>query len=432
MSKINVYLPKKFDLVVGDTFQLFYRGIIDAPNPYIYDILAVCEKGRNCPRYFEFTPECEGEYKLKISVFGPGKELLGEAETMLIAKAPVQPKKPVSILCVGDSLTAGGQWPHEAMRRLTATDGEPKGDGLKDITFIGTCEKDGCRYEGYGGWRWESYYMKTPGAMWVVCHTHDKTIEDQHSLWQDENGYIWQIETLADDYNKFNRYQQHDGPIPSPGSSLTHYKNATHTSPIVIESCYQERYSPFFDLEKGEMDFTTYCSNNNFDGIDMFYILLGGNGRVEDYLAGMNVTQQAEKCAESAKLMARKVHENYPNAKVRILGMSLPSMDGGSGVSYGAHMPACDWYGFTRFVYESNRVHEAWTLEEEFRDYVEFVCVSAQFDVEYALPKADKAVNTRNKTTELLGINGVHPAEEGYMQIADAVYRNMIHTLSEF
>ena len=55
MEKVNVYLPKKFDLVVGDTFQMFYRGIIDSPNPYIYDILAVCEKGRNCPRYFEFT-----------------------------------------------------------------------------------------------------------------------------------------------------------------------------------------------------------------------------------------------------------------------------------------------------------------------------------------------------------------------------------------
>ena len=62
MEKINVVLPEKFDLVVGDTFQLFFRGIIEAVNPYVYDILAVCEKGHNYPRYFEFTPEKEGTH----------------------------------------------------------------------------------------------------------------------------------------------------------------------------------------------------------------------------------------------------------------------------------------------------------------------------------------------------------------------------------
>ena len=432
MKKVRVILPEKFDLVVGDTFQMFYRGIIDAPNPYIYDILAVCEKGRNCPRYFECTPTEEGEYKLKISVFGPGKELLGEAETMLVAKNPVQPKKPVSILCVGDSLTAGGQWPGEAMRRLTSTDGEPVGNGLKDISFIGTCEKDGCRYEGYGGWRWETYYTTAVGAMWIVCHGHDKTTEDQHSLWQDENGYIWQLETLADEWNKFNRYQQHDGPLPPAGSKLMPYKNVTHTSPFIIESRSQEKCSPFYDEQSGKVDFKTYCKRNGFDGIDMFYILLGGNGRVEDYLAGLSITEQAEKNAESAKLVTRLVHEAYPQAKVRIMGISLPSIDGGSGVSYGAVMPACDWYGFTRFVLESNRVHQEWVLLPEFRDYVDFVNVSAQFDVENALPKAEKPVNTRNVKTELLGINGLHPTEEGYMLVADAAYRNMVHTLAEF
>jgi len=432
MDKTTVTLPKKFDLVVGDTFQLFYRGIIDAPNPYVYDILAVCEKGRNCPRYFEFTPECEGEYSLKIFVYGPGKVLLGEAETMLIAKNPVQPSKPVNILCMGDSLTQGGEWASESMRRLTATDGTPKGDGLKDITFIGTCEKRDCRFEGYGGWRWESYYMQSPGAMWIVCNTHDKTIEDQHSLWQDENGYIWQIETLADDYNKFNRYLQHDGPIPSAGSKLTHYKNAVHTSPIVIESCYQEKLSPFFDIEKGEIDFRTYCSRNSFDGIDILYILLGCNGRVEDYIAGLDATQQAEKCAASAKLMARRLHKDYPEAKIRIVGLPFQSVNGGCGTNYGAHLPSCDWYEYTRFVLESNRISSEWVTEEEFRDYADFVCVSAQFDAENSFPQTVKPVNTRSTKTEAIDINGAHPTEEGYMQIADAVYRNMIHTLEKF
>lgn len=431
MDKVNVILPKKFDLVTGDTFQMFYRGVIDAPNPYIYDILAICEKGRNCPRYFEFTPECEGEYKLKLMVFGAGKVLVGEAETTLVVRSPSSPSKPVNILCVGDSLTGGGEWVSEAKRRLTSADGVPKGDGLSGIDFIGTCSKRDCRFEGYGGWRWESYYMQKPGAMWIVCNTHDKTIEDQHSLWQDENGYIWQIETLADDYNKFNRYMQHDGPIPSAGSSLTHYKNAIHTAPIVIESCYMEKTSPFFNPKKGEVDFKYYCTKNGFGGIDMFYILLGANGRVEDYIAGLSAEQQAEKCAESAKLLVRRLHRDYPEAKIRIVGLMLPSVDGGCGTNYGAHMPSCDWYGYARFVLISNKVHEAWTQDEEFRDYADFVCVSAQFDADYSYPKAQKPVNARSTVTESVGINGSHPTEEGYMQIADAVYRSMVHSLGK-
>lgn len=48
-DKIRVILPEKYDLVVGDTFQLYYRGVIEAPNPYIHSIVSICDKGRNFP-----------------------------------------------------------------------------------------------------------------------------------------------------------------------------------------------------------------------------------------------------------------------------------------------------------------------------------------------------------------------------------------------
>lgn len=39
---------------------------------------------------------------------------------------------------------------------------------------------------------------------------------------------------------------------------------------------------------------------------------------------------------------------------------------------------------------------------------------------------ADKIVNSRSAKTEKVGTNGVHPSTEGYYQIADVVYRNVI------
>ena len=91
-EKIRVNIPKKYDLVVGDTFQLYYRGIIEAPNPYVYAIVSICDKGRNFPRYFEYTPTEPGQHKLTIKVYDAQRNLLGEDETLLNVVAPKEPK----------------------------------------------------------------------------------------------------------------------------------------------------------------------------------------------------------------------------------------------------------------------------------------------------------------------------------------------------
>jgi lysophospholipase L1-like esterase len=70
--------------------------------------------------------------------------------------------------------------------------------------------------------------------------------------------------------------------------------------------------------------------------------------------------------------------------------------------------------------------YQAWCNEDYWKDFVEYVDLAGQFDSEYNLPSKQKAVNTRCETTEVLGTNGVHPANSGYMQIADAVYRNVV------
>lgn len=44
---------------------------------------------------------------------------------------------------------------------------------------------------------------------------------------------------------------------------------------------------------------------------------------------------------------------------------------------------------------------------------------------------AEFAVNTRNSKKEIRQINGIHPAQSGYFQIADACYRDLTHRLQE-
>lgn len=423
-DKIRVVLPKKFDLVVGDTFQLFYVGVVDAPNPYIYDILAVCEKGRNYPRYFEYTPEEEGEHLLTISVFGAGKKLLGKGETMLNVVKGKSPEKETNILCIGDSLTAGGHWVSEVCRRLTATDGAPLGNGFKNINFIGTCKKDEVGFEGYGGWKWEDFTREESNeypSMWVTCRTN-KTAEDQHSLWTDKNGNLWQIETLDVGRLKFNRYNGNTAPRPEDGM-LTHFKNAINKEDIEIINTYNEHTSPFYDEESKKVSFKAYCKKNNFKGIDGVYILLGANG-----LSG-NKKPYDEYCAElseKARKLVDVIHAEYPEAQIKIMMMPVPSNNGGTGTSYGAGMPYCDDYGLARFVMETNIAYEKLALRKEYCDFTEFINIAAQFDTDNNYPSTEKSVNTRSCKKEIIGTNGVHPEMEGYMQIADAVYRNAV------
>ena len=52
--EINVNLADEYTLVVGDNFQLFYRSVVQAPDPYGYYIKLEGKKGHMYNRYYEF------------------------------------------------------------------------------------------------------------------------------------------------------------------------------------------------------------------------------------------------------------------------------------------------------------------------------------------------------------------------------------------
>ena len=419
-DRVRVVLPEGYDLVVGDTFQLFYRGLVEAVNPYNYDILAVCEKGRNYPRYFEFTPEEEGVYPLVIRVFANDKTLLAAGKTLLrVCRAKAAPKKEVNILCIGDSLTVSGEWVHEAYRRLTATGGEPEGLGFSGFRFIGTCLKGKAGFEGYGGWKWDDYLGYTRNAVWVVCR-HNKSEQDQHSVWKDAVGGSWSLETIEQYRLKFVCVDAQTK--PEADTVLTHCANGRNTESIWVTDSYKEYGNPFWDEKKQSVDFKSYCRRHHYDRIDAAYIMLTWNGspRLD------NLRAYSLELAAKGKQLMDILHNQYPDAKVRIMGLQAPSVNGGCGASYGARLPYCDAYGMVRYVMELNKVYQEWAQEEKYRDYVEFIHISGQFDSEYNMPREEKCVNTRNHLKETVGSNGCHPLHAGYLQIGDAVYRNLI------
>lgn len=417
--KVELTLPKQYELVVGDTFELFWNGIIKCRNTDDYYIEAVCGKGAPFRKRFIYTPTAGdvGNHTLKISVYDNTHTLLASCETILSVKSKASsPTTEKVVLYVGDSLTNGGYVPDEFHRRLTATNGTPSGDGLSNISFIGTCLSTTSRvpYEGYGGWTIESYNTenKSDGFMWITSASHGKTADDQHSVYTDANGNKWKIETVEAGRIKMIRTSA-SGTLPVSGT-LTWASGGVNTANIVYTASVQAAGNPFWNENTSAVDFLNYVQAQGKTSLDYLYILLGWNS--------MSASDEAFR--SSIGTFISNVHASFPNCQIVLLGLEMPSFEG-LPANYGA---SAKWtyYNAMSHVVRLNKLYEEIANDT---DNVSFVQISGQFDTEHNMMTAERTVNVRNSTKEVYQSNGVHPAVNGYYQIADACYRDFVHKI---
>ena len=86
-----------------------------------------------------------GNHTLTITIYdSEGNELDKKTTTLKVSQKSTSPVANKVVLCIGDSLTSGGEWPDELNRRLTKLTNQtswgataPTGLGLSNITFIG-------------------------------------------------------------------------------------------------------------------------------------------------------------------------------------------------------------------------------------------------------------------------------------------------------
>jgi hypothetical protein len=166
------------------------------------------------------------------------------------------------------------------------------------------------------------------------------------------------------------------------------------------------------------MTFIPYADEVSNGKIDVVYTLLTWNG-LSGYMNNFS-SMMAD-----VKTFADTLHAEFPNAKLKLLGIQIPSVNGGVGDNYGASGYYYDWFGLQVTAMNMSKAYKEFAESSGYSSFVEFVNVAAEFDTEWNMPHSNRAVNTRNSTTEIRGTNGVHPATEGYLQIGDVVYRNL-------
>ena len=420
-------LPKRYDLVVGDTFELFYKGIVKCVDSSVLEFeLRYADgksRGNSYARRYVFTPAAEdvGCYVLKITVrdnYGEAIDV-GSVEINVVPR-PTSPKSEKVVLLIGDSLTGPGIWPAELWRRLTATGGTPEGDGLSGIRFIGTRERDGARYEGYGGWTFDSYMSASSNRNFCMYIDGDFDVDalTQHSMYRAEDGQLWKLESITPERLKIIAVKDLDGtldaargPLAECGT-LTYAGGGASAATILYTAAEKAEGNPFWSVARGENDLVAYAAAHGVSKVDEVVILLGWN----------NICMTAEWLVGRATPMLDCILSAFPSCHITLVGLQVPSRDG-FGENYGTMWT---YYDKKCHAFEFQNAFIGLTEREKYAGSLSFVSLAGQFDSENNYPKKTVPVNLRSDVTEVRQANGVHPSTEGYLQIADAVYRHLV------
>ena len=420
-DSIKISLPDKLYAVVGDTLQLFYRGMIQAVDPYRYNILVSCNKGKQYPRYFEYTPAAGdvGSVDLTITIKDDNRNVLSTKTCQLVTVDVVKsPESALKVMCFGDSLTSAGTWCREADRRLTEAGGTPAGKELTNIDFVGSKKNGNTGYFGVGGWTWNSYTQQgRPAYRFQVSGVTSLTVGAVYT----NNGNTFTIMEVNVTEGTGNILCSVSNLSPAPEDSGVLTKSTGNgDATITYSSVAEDTQNPLWDNEEDKMSFIPYANKVSSGQIDVVYTLLTWNG----HTAGR--TDFSSMLAQM-KIFADTLHEEFPNAKLKIMGVQVPSVRGGMGANYGATGSGyADGYGMVVTALNMNKFYQEFANDEEYSSFVEFVNISSQFDTDYMMPHNEKVVNTRSTDKEWMDTNGVHPSNDGYLQIGDVVYRNFI------
>lgn len=433
INKVSFNLAGKYYAVVGDTLQLFYQGIVNVVNIEEYDIYCRCAVGFSYMRYFEYTPTISniGDNVLTVYVRDKNGTILGSAETTIKTVAsPVSPATEKNIFTFGDSLTSGGAWPCESARRLlnTNTVDGIQGKGISNIVYRGkkTVTKNGqtTNYFGVGGWTWNSYISESTVFYFrfFVSSVNNVSIGDIYS----NNGFDYTVSEINITSGTGEILCSSTASTNTPQASGTLTKVSGGGDATISYSSYElDNANPLWDEVNDKMSFIPYVSDCGATTIDAVFVLLTWNSMT----SWRNYTKDdASGHIANAKTFARTLHDEYPSAKLFIMGLQMPSVTGGLGRNYSGTSGYVDWFGLKHTAVQYNMALRALCEDDEFASYCEFVDVAAQFDTLYNMPYSDVPVNKRypNGPTEKIGTNGVHPTDRGYYQIADAVYRVIV------
>lgn len=422
-----VYLPKKIWGVVGETQQLFYRGIVRKRNPYDIFLLLSASGFKSTPRYAQVTPSSVGTTNISAKLIDDEYNESPDVSSQLISRQAPTSASSINVLCLGDSTTGNtGCFPIELKRRLCDAGGTPAGLGLSAIQFVGRKNVTGSsvKCEGNGGWTWARFTtagiqairfsLSNVGTGYIGAiysfTSSSGVVQIQLTEWNVTEGVG---NALFDYVNSSDA-----GKYPTTQSgTLTYVSGASEPAEDLTFTDYEvEAANPFW--HNGALDIQhyadTYCNGSidvlicNFFGT--FNAGIVGNSSVAGVIAQM-------------KTFIDAYHATFPNGKVILNSTQPPNQYYGVEYNYGGTNVRNSWSVLWN-CFEWSMALEEFCNDENYSSFCYYSNSLAEVDSEYAYPTAQRDVDTRvDSVTETIGTNGVHTTAAGSKMTADAIYR---------
>lgn len=466
VTSIIISLPQTYNLVVGDTFELFYRGILRVYNPKCYHVNVTCTKGNAYKRKYVYTPVAGdvGTVVLTVSVINDTGRVVSTATTNLVISAkPTYTGKVVPADVGSHNLIVVGTI--ETNKMISPTTGVISSNQYTTsycvTDFIGVTPAKKYAFREVMGAYSYAYYnaskvyisagqygtvLTIPANAAFIRLCFDGLNASLPSIVFAKGtavfvryipNYAEFVAAFDDTLNVlcvgdsltaagvwveecYRRLTATGGAPAADGYTKINFLGTVGTAPCKYEGYggwafanFLSSSSPFY--VSGKINFSAYATSLSAASIDVVNVLLGWN------MSSYTETQ----LKTATRDFINKVRASYPQSIINLIGIEVGDADGMGG-DYGA---TWNWYDKLQFVMNLNKWHEEVASEFE---KVYFLQVSGQFDSDNNMVTYTRAVNARNTATEPYGGNGVHPATSGYLQIADAAYRKMIHTIKTF
>ena len=357
---VKLLLPDTIYATPGVETNIYFENIVRVINPANYIFEARGKKGRWDEKRWSFTPSDKdvGSFKIKINVIGNQGVLASKRVNVVVAPRTAGKGRNISILMVGDSLTAGTAYPRR-MFQLFQTQDNPK------VFMVGTHSgagrpraNDGVIHEGYGGWTWCSFNTK-----W----TEDKEF-------------------------------------------------AKLTKPI--DEIYAR--SPFLAKKEGKLvyDLKEYFDRkNNGKAPDIITFLLGIND-----IASANDENLEKRIAWVLENMDKLLTEMRKAAPDAVIGVGLTTGGATSqdafGKSFGSRISRWQFKKNQHRLVEA-MLHK---FAKSNPNNIRLIPAYINLDCEHNFPSLVEPINSGNKKTVVRLSNSVHPSLDGYSQIGDTFF----------
>ena len=427
-EEVDIEVPDTIYAVVGDTLQIYFNSIFKVANYTNYDYAAICEIGAQYPRYYELIPTAAqvGNHNITFRIRNNSATIVGEKTvTLKVVNPTAQPANNVNVLCVGSSLTSGGQWPAELKRRLTGSGGTPAGKNFSNITFVGrnSAAVNGTtvNFEATGGYRLATYTSATSMLYHFYFTAQSPAgVVELENTYSDGSGHTLTVTEINLTEGVGNISCTCDSNYEQSGSGTLTKLSGTGDATLSYSSS-SVLGNPF--VYNGSISLQSYANEHCNGTIDIVSIselvcseLLnrGGNSEYKTDVSPQITYLNA---------FVSMFRSAFPNVKFVVAMPALPDVRGGLGANYGATGNTSIPYGLRISWFSLSEGIKKYISDNSLEDVIYVMNWLGETDAENDYPSTTKTVNPRSSVTEVIGTNGIHPSIIGYNQFADSAYR---------